>query len=293
MRIPARLFLQGLANLGRNRWAQFFTLSTVAFTSFMAGMFLLVLYNVNLTARSTQDDIQFQVYWEQDHPLQEVQEQWSEIKSWEIGGIITFTPEEALHALAGSFSTDMDVDYLSRENPLPATALVEFSLDGKNGGPDRAQEMRIKLLDLPGVERVSYNPVQLDLARTWVRVSRGIFWPMIGLMLLITGLVVANTLKLNHMQRKEEVEILALVGASSGYIQFPLLVSGAMQGFMGGVISVGMLKVLHLTLEDVLFFPPLWIRIEFLPLSYTLAIPAILTLVGILSSFLAVRGRLR
>ncbi|WP_362927093.1 FtsX-like permease family protein, partial [Desulfonatronospira sp.] len=117
--------------------------------------------------------------------------------------------------------------------------------------------------------------------------------PLIGLMLLITGLVVANTLKLNQMQRREEVDILALVGASGRYIQFPLLVSGAVQGFLGGIISLGLLKGLHLTIEDVLYFPPLWIRIEFLPLPYALAIPGVLTLVGILSSFLAVRGRLR
>ena len=292
MRVLARLFMQGLANLGRNRWAQFFTLSTVAFTSFMAGIFLLALYNVHLTAQSTQEDIQFQVYWDSGHPQQEVQEQWEEIKSWDIGGINTFTPDEALKSLAESISGDMDVSYLSRENPLPATALVKFSLEGENSR-DRAQKMRSRLMDLPGVERVSYNPVQLDLARTWVRVSSGIFWPLIGLMLLITGLVVANTLKLNQMQRREEVDILALVGASGRYIQFPLLVSGALQGFLGGVISLGLLKLLHLTLEDVLYFPPLWIRIEFLPLPYALAIPGVLTLVGILSSFLAVRGRLR
>ncbi len=292
MRVLAGLFLQGLANLGRNKWAQFFTLSTVIFTAFMAGLFLLVLYNLQLAARSTQEGIQFQVYWDQDKPLEEVREQWEEISTWDISAITTFTPEEALHSLADSLSADLDMDFLALHNPLPPTALIEFSLQDGHG-EDRARQVRSELTDLPGVQRVGFNPLQLDLARTWIRVSSGIFWPLIGLMLVITGLVVANTLKLNQMQRKEEAEILALVGASSGYIQFPLLVSGAVHGLAGGALSVGLLRILHLTVEDVLYFPPLWVRIEFLPLVYILAIPAVLTLVGAFSSFLAVRSRLR
>ena len=292
MRVLAGLFLQGLTNLGRNKWAQFFTLSTVIFTAFMAGLFLLVLYNLQLAARSTQEGIQFQVYWDQDKPLEEVREQWKEISTWDISAITTFTPEEALYSLADSLSADLDIDFLTLHNPLPPTALIEFSLqDGY--GEDRARQIRSKLMDLPGVQRVGFNPLQLDLARTWIRVSSGIFWPLIGLMLVITGLVVANTLKLNQMQRREEVEILALVGASSGYIQFPLLISGAVQGLVGGALSLGLLRVLHLAVEEVLYFPPLWVRIEFLPPLYILAVPAVLTLVGIFSSFLAVRSRLR
>ncbi len=292
MRILARLLYLGVINLGRNRWAQFFTLSTVAFTAFMAGIFLLLLYNVQQAARSTQEDIQFQVYWDPAYPMEEIREQWKEISSWDIGSMETFTPEEALEDLAGSIAGDLDADSLAGDNPLPATALIEFSLQGQDT-QDRALLMRSRLMELPGVQRVSYNPLQVDLARTWVRVSSGIFWPLIGLMLVITGLVVANTLKLNQMQRREEVEILALVGASSSYIQFPLLVSGALQGLVGGVLSLGLLRLLHLALEDVLYFPPLWLKIEFLPLSYILAIPGVLTLVGLLSSFLAVNNRLR
>ncbi len=292
MRILARLFLQGLLNLGRNKWAQFFTLSTVTFTAFMAGIFLLILYNVQLVAQSTQEDIQFQVYWDSEHPQEEVQKQWDEIATWDIGSIQTFTPDEAWESLAGSWDEDLEEGDMARENPLPATALVELSLQGEDIR-DQAREMEAKFKDLPGVERVGYNPLELDLAQTWARTSSTIFWPLIGLMFVITGLVVANTLKLNQLQRQQEVEILALVGASSRYIQFPLVITGAVQGLLGGALSLGLLKLLHVLVQDMLFFPPLWLEIEFLPLHYVVAIPGVLTVVGIFSSFLAVRGRLR
>lgn len=289
MRMLPHLLLQGVINLGRNKWAQIFTMSAVIFVSFLAGLFLLLLYNFNLAVTTTQDKIQYQVYWDRDTPLQDVQEQWREISSWEVESITTFTPEQALQVLVDSMSGGFDPDHLAGSNPLPPTALVEVSLvAGDEDEPAKA--ILNNLEQFPGVERVSYNPMQMDMARTWLRVTSMVFWPLIGFMFLITGLVVANTLKLNQINRKDEVEILSLVGASSGYIQFPLLVTGAFQGFLGGIFAVLLLKGVHLAVKDLLYFPPVWIRIEFLPSLYTGSFLAVLTAVGIVSSFLAGSG---
>ncbi len=289
MRMLLHLLLQGVINLGRNKWAQIFTMSAVIFVSFLAGLFLLLLYNFNLAVTTTQDKIQYQVYWDRDTPLQDVQEQWKEISSWEVESIRTFTPEQALQVLVDSMSGDFDPDHLAGSNPLPPTALVEVSLvTGDEEEPAKA--ILYNLEQFPGVERVSYNPMQMDMARTWLRVTSMVFWPLIGFMFLITGLVVANTLKLNQINRKDEVEILSLVGASSGFIQFPLLVTGALQGFLGGIFAVLLLKGVHLAVKDLLYFPPVWIRIEFLPSLYIGSLLAVLTAVGIVSSFLAGSG---
>ncbi len=289
MRVFAHLLLQGLINLGRNKWAQIFTMSAVIFVSFLAGLFLLLLFNFNLAVTTTQDKLQYQVYWEKDLPMEDVQGQWEEIASWEIESIRTFTPDQALQALVDSMSKDLDPAHLSGSSPLPPTALVEVSM-GSDNGNDSAKGMLYRLERLPGVERVSYNPMQMDMARTWFKITSRVFWPLIFFMFVITGLVVANTLKLNQINRKDEVEILSLVGASSWYIQFPLLITGALQGFFGGLLSVLLLKGLHLMVRDLLYFPPLWIRFEFLPPLYIGTLLAALTGVGIISSFLARSG---
>ncbi len=289
MNVFGHLLFQGLINLGRNKWAQIFTMSAVIFVSFLAGLFLLLLFNFNLAVTTTQDRLQYQVYWDREMPGEEVSEQWSEIASWEIESIKTFTPEQALHVLLDSMSGDFDPGHLAASNPLPPTALVEISL-GTTEGDDPAREILNRLEQLPGVDRVSYNPMQMDIARTWLKITSRVFWPLIGFMFAITGLVVANTLKLNQINRKDEVEILSLVGASSGYIQFPLLITGALQGLVGGFISVLLLKGMHLLVKDLLYFPPIWVRIEFLPFWYIVSLLAALTAVGIVSSFLAGNG---
>ncbi|WP_028575188.1 cell division protein FtsX [Desulfonatronovibrio hydrogenovorans] len=290
MRVFRQLAVEGLLNLGRNKWAQVFTMSAVTFVSFLAGLFLLILFNFNLTVQATQDSLQYQVYWSKGTDPEQVREQWSEINSWDVISVKTFTPEQALEALMDSMPGGFDPAGMAGVNPLPFTALVEFSLTGEQAD-DRAGEILKRIEQFPGVERVSYNPMQMDLAKTWLRVTSGVFWPLIGLMLLITGLVVANTLKLNQINRKEEIEILSLVGASTGYIQFPLLITGALQGLGGGTLAVVLLKAIHLMAKDLLYFPPVWIRIEFFPPVYVISFLAVLTGVGIMSSFLAGQNR--
>lgn len=285
MRLAGHLLFQGLVNLGRNKWAQVFTMSAVTFVSFLAALFLLLLYNFNIAVTTTQDKLQYQVYWDKNLSIEDVRLQWEEISSWKIESIKTFTPDQALQVLVDSMAGDFDPAHIARTNPLPPTALVEISLS-REEGESLAKDILYSLEQLPGVDRVSYNPLQMDMARTWLKITSRIFWPLIGFMFLITGLVVANTLKLNQINRKDEVEILSLVGASPGYIQFPLLVTGALQGFAGGVFAVLLLKGMHFMVKDLLFFPPLWIRIEFLPLTYLAYLLAALTCVGIVSSFL-------
>ncbi|RQD66852.1 MAG: FtsX-like permease family protein [Desulfonatronovibrio sp. MSAO_Bac4] len=292
MRVFRHLLYQGIVNLGRNKWAQVFTVSAVTFVAFLAGLFLLLLFNFNLAVRSTQDGIQYQVYWQSGYSMDEINSQWNDIRTWEIESIRTYTPDEALQGLVDSMSGDYDPGHLSKNNPLPATAVVEFSLDTEQG-EDLAQEILSRLEQLSGVERVSYNPMQMDMARTWLAVTSKVFWPLIAFMFLITGLVVANTLKLNQINRRDEVEILSLVGASSIYIKFPLLITGALQGLIGGVFSVLLLKTVHLLIKDILNFPPIWVSIEFLPPLYTGIFVAALVGVGIMSSFLTGKDQVR
>ncbi|MCA1743635.1 MAG: hypothetical protein LC631_06775 [Desulfovibrionales bacterium] len=292
MRIFRHLLYQGIVNLGRNKWAQVFTMSAVTFVAFLAGLFLLLLFNFNLAVRSTQDGIQYQVYWQSGYSMDEIGSQWNDIRTWKIESIKTYTPDEALQVLVDSMSGDYDPGHLSKNNPLPATAVIEFSLKTEQG-EDFAKEILSRLEQLSGVERVSYNPMQMDMARTWLEVTSKVFWPLVAFMFLITGLVVANTLKLNQINRRDEVEILSLIGASSAYIKFPLLITGALQGLIGGVFSILLLKVVHFLIKDILNFPPIWVRIEFLPTLYAGAFVAALVGVGIMSSFLAGNDQVR
>lgn len=288
-RILIKLVAQGLTDIRHHPWVQVLTLAAVTLVAFLAGLFLLVLHNLDQELKRSQGEIQFQVYWKAGTNMDVVGEQWKDLQNLDgLKELKTFTPEQGLEVLALSLGQGDDFSWLKGQSPLPPTALMTFSMfdDDRHSW---AKETYLQLERLPGVEKVSFNPLQLDLARSWNQFSNRVIWPLIVFLGLVLALVVGNTIKLAQVHRRHEVEILRLVGAARWYIQLPMLVSGAFLGLFGGALALLMLKGVQISLEDLLHFPPLWLRLEFLPLRQSLAFLAILTGMGLFSSLVALR----
>lgn len=291
MRVLIKLVVQGLMDVRHHPWIQVLTLAAVTLVAFLAGLFLLVLHNLDQELKRSQGEIQFQVYWKPGANMEGVLAQWRELEG--LGGLKsmkTFTPEQGLELLAASLGQGDDFAWLRGQSPLPATALMTFAVtdDDQHAW---AREVYLGLEKLPDVEKVSFNPLQLDLARSWAHFSNRVIWPLILFLGLVLALVVGNTIKLAQVHRQHEVEILRLVGAARWYIQLPMLVTGAFLGFVGGGLALLMLKGVQISLRDLLHFPPLWLRLEYLPTQQALLFLGVLTGMGVVSSWVALREK--
>lgn len=288
----ARLIFRGVRDLGLHPWAQALTLAAVVLTAFLGGLFLLLLHNLDQELLRTRGQLAFQVYWRPRTDMSQVKEQWAGFDELpHLAEKITFTPEECLSELGKSLGAKNNMSRLKelgRDSPLPATALLYFSGLGQDVDA-WAKDMLARLKELPGVESVHFNALQLELARSWIAFSHKAVWPLIGFLALVMALVVGNTIKLSMLGRKNEVEILRLVGAGRWYIQLPLLTGGAMQGLVGGGLAMAMLKGVQMGLKDLFASPPLMLKIRFLPLEQVLLVIGVITLVGFLSSWVAIR----
>jgi cell division transport system permease protein len=75
----------------------------------------------------------------------------------------------------------------------------------------------------------------------------------VGVLMLLFGLtvvvVVANTIRLDVAARIDEIEILALVGANSGFIRQPFLYSGFWYGLLGGVVAMVLINAVLVYME--------------------------------------------
>lgn len=289
IRVILKLVMRGVIDMRQHPWAQMLTLAAVTLVAFLGGLFLLFLHNLNQELLRTQGEVAFQVYWAPGADTAMVEGQWEQMDHLPfLEDKITFTPNQGLESLSESLKVDFDLDWLKGENPIPHTALLTFSPDTDD--MDAWVDETLGFLEkLPGVEKVHFNTLRKDLASAWKGFSHNVVWPLIGFLVLVLALVVGNTIKLAHMRHMEEVAILRLVGARNWYIQLPLLVGGAVQGLVGSGVALAMLKVVQLSLEDVLHFPPLNMRIEFLPPLYAAGLAAALTFVGVASSWVATR----
>lgn len=290
MNVFFQLIGQGVRDLFRAPWSLCMTIAAITLVSFLGGAFLMLVHNLDLQIGSRQGNVQFQVYWKVDATAEELKEVWSGLGSMEgVVNVRTYTPDQALGVLAESFQKNVDMEWMKGRSPLPPTALVECELPQEEGKKWAAAMVK-RLEGLPKVDKVTFNPLQVDLLTSWVGLTKMAFWPVTGFLLVVVGLVVGNTIKLALLARRDELEILRFVGASRAYIQFPLLVGGAFQGLLGASLALGLLKLLHHGIEDMFNVPPLWITISFLPQIHSLAIVAILAAVGVLSSLVAIRN---
>lgn len=284
------LFFQGIRDLLRAPWSLCMTLAAITLVSFLGGAFMLLIHNITLQVESRQGNIEFQVFWSHTANPEDVAKDWAGLASWEhVRNVRTFTADQALQVLGESFQSTMDLEHLKGRSPLPLTALLECQMP-REDQKKWASSMVKRLKALPQVERVSFNPLHIDLLSSWVGMTRMLFWPVVGFLLTVVALVVGNTIKQALLMRQDELEILRFVGASRAYIQFPLFVGGAFQGLVGSAIALLALKLGQDHLEHVFNVPPLWITISFFPSSYALAMLGVLTLTGVLSSMVALRN---
>ncbi len=299
-----KLFLRGVLDMRRFPLPQFCTLLTVCMVALLAGTGLLILHNVQQEVLKSQGQARFQIYWKVGADVNAVEAQWTDLKRAPgVAEVSTFTPRAALSELMrglapktsgggfanGNASSGEDFAWLEGENPLPATALVSFTIPPGEAPEPWMGRMYARLRGLDGVEQVTYNPTQLTLATGWIALIQNAAWPALGFFALVVGLVVGNTLKLMMLARKDEVEILSLVGARPWFIRAPLFANGVVQGLTGSVLSLFCLKFLQTWLRSVLDVPPLFLKVEFLPLWQSVALVLATTCVAGLASLIAAR----
>ena len=278
----------------RNFWSQFFALGAVTLVVFLSGMFLMVLNTLDNELSSSRGEVVIQVYWRKDVDVKTMRAQWEELAH--LPGLVswsTYTPDDALAALSNRLgkSAGVDVSFLKGKSPLPGTAVLNFQPRDENYEPWIAETVKY-LQSMSGVERVVANPLREELAKVWRSVSRQIMLPTICLLAGVLALVVGNTIRLTLVARATEIEILQLIGAENWYIRLPLLSSGSTLGFLGGLLGLGMLSLVHWQLKG-LYLPPLVTHLQFLPNLQIIILVAIPTIMGFAGSYIAVRRPVR
>jgi cell division transport system permease protein len=146
--------------------------------------------------------------------------------------------------------------------------------------------------------------VEIDDGAVWVARlealvdrARKVGLLLLGLLGAATAILVSNTLKLAVYARRDEIEIMKLVGATDLYVGAPILLEGVIQGLLGGGLAVGTLVTANLALlpraREAL---PLAARLapaDVLPGRLLVAIVVVGALLGLVASAISLRRFLR
>ena len=125
-----------------------------------------------------------------------------------------------------------EMDLPEVENPLPDTLHVKVDK------PENIDDVFVKVKKLNSVEDMSYAQELAKRIQTLNHVVNTITVFVVIIMAILTITIINNTIQLVIQSRKDEIEIMRLMGVSNWYIRFPLIMQGAFYGFTGAVIAL-------------------------------------------------------
>jgi cell division transport system permease protein len=123
-------------------------------------------------------------------------------------------------------------------------------------GPEVLRAVAAKADAMPGVEDVQYGEEWVAQYGAFMKFLRILGLLLGGFLLAGSALVVANTIRLAVYARREELEILSLVGASKPFVRIPFLIEGILMGVLGGGIALAVLYAAYRALEPRLSTSP-------------------------------------
>jgi cell division transport system permease protein len=122
------------------------------------------------------------------------------------------------------------------ENPLPASLEIHMRPDARTG--EAIEILEASLEGLPGIAELAYGQEWIEGYARALSLVRGGAWAIGIVLALAAMMIVANTIRLGVYARRDELDILALVGASRTFVRVPFLLEGTLQGALGGLIAL-------------------------------------------------------
>lgn len=238
---PLYLLREAMHNLRVNRGNVLIGIVTTAFTLVCFGVFVLLYLNLKNVTGTLQSDIEVIVYLDPGASEQVVSLVQKRLETEPAAVTSTFvSKEQALREFSEQFPEESLLLEGMDANPLPASVVVNLSPRFLDTESLSAFAERVK--QLPGVTHVAYSQDWVDTLTLVVSYFE-LGAVVIGLILaMATVTIIANTIRLSLHTRKEEIEILRLIGATGAFIAIPYVIEGTILGAMGGGLSLALLK---------------------------------------------------
>ncbi|MBN3879622.1 MULTISPECIES: cell division protein FtsX [unclassified Nostoc] len=285
------LLKETFLGLLRGGWMNWAAVSTVTVLLFLFGLSLQTSWQVEKLLYQFGSQLEVSVYLEPDTQIESIEPLIAKMP--EVAAIKTITKEQAWTKLVKEMRIS-DIEGATQqlgENPL----VDEMKVKARNS--QVVPTLATQLAKLRGVETVQYVD---EAVKRIAQLHRGLNWITLTITIILTLTAIAvttTTIRLIVMARRQEIEIMQLVGATSVWIYLPFILQGIVFGLVGGAIAWSFISVIQQFLGKLLVNQPEFIqvitnRVQLTP-AEILLLPLILLSfgagVGLMGSLFAVR----
>ncbi len=236
-----RMVQRALKDMWANRFLNAVTVVTVALSILIVGAFALFFINASGLLSLWTREIRIMAYLDAEIPPEtrrSLGEQMERMAG--VGDVRFISKEQALEGLREGMA-DRSSSLLDtlEENPLPDAYEVHMAEAFQNR--DRFERLAARISRLEGVKEVEYGREWLSRFVRIIDLFRLVGIAMGGLFFLAAAFIVANTIRLVLYSRRDEIEIMRLMGGAEGFIRGPFYMQGLLQGALGGAAGMAML----------------------------------------------------
>ena len=220
-----------------NRFLNTITIITIGLSVLIVSAFMLFFLNANSVLNSWKKGIRILVYLKAEADETSIALLRDKIQSMHgIQDIRLITKEDALAQLKAQMKHQSSLLEDLEDNPLPDA--FEIRVAAKSHEMQEIGALAKIIKDLPLVDEVEYGQHWIGRFTNILNLFKFAGYTMGGLFIVATLLIIANTIRLVLYSRKEEVEIMRLVGATDRFIKMPFYIEGFILGAAGGFLGI-------------------------------------------------------
>ncbi len=250
------------------------------------GIFLLISLNFNLFLKNLESQLEIIVYLKDNISTVDLNNLKNSLTSVEgVKEVKYVSKEEALQRLLGDLGDQKDIFSVLEENPLPASFEIKVS------NPKMIEQIAGHVEKYKNIEEVEYGRGIAERLMNFTNIFRVAGISILMMLIFASILIISNIIKITVYARREEIEIMSLVGATRWFIKWPFILEGFLQGIISAILSILILyKIYFVVIEKIHqttpFLPVIWDKKELVFIGLVLI--ALGSLVGFLGSMFSV-----
>jgi len=235
-------FRQAWQNLSQNPWINGITLGTITVSFLVLGLFLVIFLNAQGLMAEWGRRIRVTAYLADSVSGERVSRLAEKVRRFEEVQEVQYrSKDEALRILEERLQGQRGMLKGLPRNPLPASLEIRLKPEYRNSlGVNGLVE---KLRGAKEIADLQFGSEWVERFSAFMVLFQVLGLGLGGLLLLSTIFVISNTIRLNIFARRDEIEIMRLVGATGLFIRAPFYIEGILQGFLGACLALAILFV--------------------------------------------------
>lgn len=236
LRLHVQTLLGSLGRLAEQRTASVMTMAVIGIAlALPASLFLLVANLQSLSGR-WDDSVELSLYLAPGQQESRAIELADQIGGWpEVEAVQLVTADEALAQFREGSGLGDAVDALDT-NPLPHLVAVRPARGHDDA--DAVEALAERLRALPEADIVQADADWVRRLFAMLEIARRLAGLAAGLLAVGVLVIVGNTIRLDIQNRRDEIEVMKLIGGTDGFIRRPLLYGGFWYGLGGGLAAL-------------------------------------------------------